>query len=283
MIKNKKFLLDFAKNLQEYFTRLEFFSHAILCMCFISHQACLIKDLNSRSEILEEASELLQRHNLSRFCGAYLSFSKGRFVQLMARKPLPAIIKWKKKFEWEEKPSIQFWNESLQELSEWQSEICGLDEKQKETIEKIVKIEKQRVLRFKFRNEILTAKNKNEDQLKKIVERAEEGVNELNCLLGSHGETAIAFEEFAHLVFNLENGKQKAANFYEKAYNMNKANTIFPAANAHILMSWSKCFSDKEKALEKLAEARKLLDDYHMERHSWYERVVKSEKDLLDS
>ena len=251
-------------------------------MCFISHQVRFIKDLNSRaSEIHEEASELLQRHKLSRFCRAYLSFSKGRFVQQMVQKPLRGI-KWEKKFEWEEKPSIEFWNESLRELSEWQSEICGLDEKQKETIEKIVKVEKQRVLRSKFQDEILEDK-KNEDKLKKIVERAEEGVNELNCLLGSHGETAIAFKDFADLVIKLENGKQKAANFYEKAYNMNKANTISPAGNALVLMNWSNCFSDKEKALEKLAEAKKLLTDYHMDSHSWYERVDMSEKDLLDS
>ena len=284
MIKNKKFLLDFAKNLQEYFTRLEFFSHAILCMCFISHQVRLIKDQDSTaSEILENASELVLKPSVSRFCRAYLSYSKGRLVQQMCKNTLPNV-KWEKKFEWEEKPSVEFWAESLQDLFEWQSEVCRPENEQKEKIERVVKLEKIEILASKFRDEKDTAKqNKNKEKLQSIIKQAEENVNELNSLLGSHGETAYAFKRLADLIFDVENEKERAASLYEKAYKMNEANKSSSAANALILRSWSRCFSDKEKALEKLAEAKKLLADYHMFSHSWYERVVESERVLLES
>ena len=245
-------------------------------MCFISHQNRLLDDsVSTASEILENASKLALKlePNISRFCLAYLSYSKGRFVQQMVKNILPGK-NWIKKFTWEEKPSEEFFSTSLQKLSEWPSEVIRRDSTLKRTIERIAKIEQIELLTSKFRDDLDRAKQlEDEISTQNTIQRAEESASELNELLGSHGETAYAYKKLAdNLVFNSEN-KEKAAFFYEKAYNMNKTMKGSSIANVLILKNWSRCFTDKEKTREKLEEAEKLLDDNHMTRHQWYQRV----------
>ena len=213
----KIYILDFAKFLENIFLRVKLYSHVIICKCFISHQVRLMdKYASQASEILEEASTLSSNLSVSIFCLSYLQYSKGRLVRQMVRDP---GFKWEQKFEWENVAHVNFCDAALKLLNQWRSDVTSQTKScvQLEKIERIVKIEEIEILSSRLIDDLDKAmQEKNEPQLHEVIKNGQQNVNDLENILGKHGETTYSFKKLADILRCTENEKDKAASLYER-------------------------------------------------------------------